>query len=123
MGTSASPLLLTLPAKQNTLVPLLFSVPNSAYLSPPFLIIQDTEARVSTLLMLVGFPHNPSLAGNGGRGLGIPRLPSIDAIRAVSSPHTKAPAPCLILISKSQSVSNMPFPRKPLSSHCSMANC
>jgi hypothetical protein len=32
-------------------------------------------------------------------GLGIPLCPSIEAIRAVSSPHTKAPAPSLNSIS------------------------
>ena len=30
---------------------------------------------------------------NGGRGRGMPRLPSMERIRAVSSPQTKAPAP------------------------------
>jgi len=45
--------------------------------------------------MLVGLFHNPDSAGKGGRFVGIPRLPSIEAISAVSSPHTKAPAPSL----------------------------
>src|SRR3972149_1464243 len=47
-------------------------------------------ANVSTLLMLVGFPQSPATAGKGGRVRGIPRRPSIEAIRAVSSPQTKA---------------------------------
>ena len=39
--------------------------------------------------MLVGFPQRPEMAGNGGRGRGMPRLPSMEAIRAVSSPQDK----------------------------------
>ena len=50
-------------------------------------------ASVSTLLMTVGRPQRPLTAGNGGRGLGMPRLPSIDWRSAVSSPQTNAPAP------------------------------
>ena len=38
---------------------------------------------------------NPEVAGKGGRERGIPRFPSMDAIKAVSSPQTKAPAPSL----------------------------
>ena len=49
--------------------------------------------QVSTLLMLVGLPHSPFCAGNGGRGRGRPASPSSDAISAVSSPQTNAPAP------------------------------
>jgi hypothetical protein len=33
------------------------------------------------------------MAGNGGRGRGMPRLPSIELSKAVSSPQTNAPAP------------------------------
>ena len=40
-------------------------------------------------------------AGKGGLGRGTPLWPSIEAIRAVSSPHTNAPAPSRISISKS----------------------
>ena len=64
-------------------------------------MIHGMAASVSTLLMLVGLPQSPELAGNGGRGRGIPRSPSIEAISAVSSPQTKAPAPFLTLMSKS----------------------
>ncbi len=60
-------------------------------------MIQGTLAHVSTLLMLVGLPQRPLTAGNGGRVRGMPRLPSMEAISAVSSPQTKAPAPSLIL--------------------------
>ena len=38
-------------------------------------------------------PRPPFTAGKGGRGRGIPRLPSMEFSRAVSSPQTKAPAP------------------------------
>jgi hypothetical protein len=44
----------------------------------------------------VGLPQRPDTAGKGGRGRGSPRLPSIEARRAVSSPQTKAPAPSLM---------------------------
>jgi hypothetical protein len=64
--------------------------------SAPRRIIHGTIARVSTLLMSVGLPHKPDCAGNGGRKRGIPRRTSTDAIRAVSSPQTKAPAPSLM---------------------------
>ena len=54
-------------------------------------------ASVSTLLMIVGLPNRPLTAGNGGRGRGMPRRPSMLWIRAVSSPHTNAPAPILMM--------------------------
>src|SRR5690349_18902269 len=88
MGTSMSPLFVILPVSANTLVPLLFSVPKLAYQSAPFLRIGATLANVSTLLSNVGQPHSPLSAGKGGRGRGVPRLPSTEAISAVSSPQT-----------------------------------
>ena len=60
-------------------------------------MIHGTLEQVSTLLMLVGLPQRPLTAGNGGRVRGMPRLPSMEAMSAVSSPQTKAPAPSLIL--------------------------
>ena len=62
-GTSIKPVLLTLPASANTLVPRLFSVPWLAYQSPPCATIGATLAYVSTLLMSVGLPHSPNSAG------------------------------------------------------------
>ena len=53
----------------------------------------------------------PFTAGKGGRGRGSPLFPSMENMRAVSSPHTKAPAPILISRSKSKPVSKMFFPR------------
>ena len=44
-------------------------------------------ANVSTLLTTVGFLYNPSVTGNGGLTSTSARLPSIDAINAVSSPQ------------------------------------
>jgi len=114
IGTSASPPRAILPASANTLVPLLFSVPIDAKASGPFIIIHATFAKVSTLFIFVGLPHSPLFAGNGGLNRGIPLLPSIEAIRAVSSPQTNAPAPSFIFIERLKSEPNIFFPRKPL---------
>ena len=88
---------MTLPASEKTLVPLLPSVPIEANQAAPFRMIGATFAQVSTLLMFVGLPQRPETAGKGGRGCGMPRLPSMLAMSAVSSPHTNAPAPSLTL--------------------------
>src|SRR6516225_2799478 len=66
MGTSMSPLLRILPVSEKTLVPLLFSVPSPAYHSGPPLRIGTTLAKVSTLLIKVGYPQRPLSAGYGG---------------------------------------------------------
>src|SRR5580765_4451651 len=84
IGTSISPVLVILPARAKTLVPLLFSVPTPANHSAPLRIMGATLANVSTLLISVGLFHKPLSAGNGGRGRGVPRLPSTEAISAVS---------------------------------------
>ena len=68
-------------------------------------------ANVSTLLMSVGRSHRPATAGYGGRGVGVPRPPSMEAISAVSSPHTNAPAPSRMSTSKPNSVSITAAPR------------
>ena len=96
IGTSIKPVLFTSPVRANVFVPLEVSVPIELNQSAPFKMITGTLARVSTLLINVGLPNRPLFAGNGGFGLGIPLSPSIDAIRAVSSPQTNAPAPSLI---------------------------
>ena len=81
-------------------------------------MITGTFASVSTLLIRVGLPNNPLFAGNGGFGLGIPLSPSIEAIKAVSSPQTKAPAPSLMWISKLKSEPIIFLPNKLASSAC-----
>src|ERR1039458_3047128 len=93
MGTSIKPTFRTFPHNANTFVPLLFFVPSEAYHSPPRRKMVGMLAKDSTLLISVGMSHRPDCAGNGGRGRGVPRRPSIDAISAVSSPQTKAPPP------------------------------
>ena len=45
--------------------------------------------------------------------MGLPAFPSALAMRAVSSPQTKAPAPVTISMSKEKPVSRMLFPRRP----------
>ena len=63
--------------------------------------------------MIVGLPHSPLCAGNGGLGRGIPRWPSMDAIMAVSSPQTKAPAPSITSHFMERPVPKTFFPRMP----------
>ena len=96
MGTSMMPALTMAPARANTLVPLDFSVPMEAYQSAPLKMMGATFARVSTLLMMVGFSNRPASKGKGGFCRGSPRRPSMEARREVSSPQTKAPAPMRI---------------------------
>ncbi|MBV6504834.1 MAG: hypothetical protein ILNGONEN_00387 [Syntrophorhabdaceae bacterium] len=70
---------------------------------------------VSTLFMIVGQSNKPDIAGNGGLERGAPLFPSIDAISAVSSPHTNAPAPSFIETSKLNLEPRIFFPRSPYS--------
>src|ERR1035437_7525330 len=93
MGTSISPVLVTRPARANTLVPLLFSVPIPANQAAPLRRMGATLANVSTLLMRVGLSHRPDSAGDGGRGRGGSRFPSLGGVRAGSSPHAHPAAP------------------------------
>ena len=108
-----SPVRRTLPTRLKVLVPLDVSVPKPAYQSGPLVMIAGRVASVSTLSMIVGLPHRPETAGNGGRVRGMPRRPSMLAIRAVSSPQTKAPAPSLIVMSNEKSVPRMWSPSRP----------
>ena len=121
IGTSTNPVFFTFPASANILVPLPFFVPSCLYHSEPSERITGILANVSTLLILVGLFHNPEFAGKGGRGRGIPLLPSMEAIKAVSSPQTKAPAPILISRSKLNSVPRILFPSKFNSLACAIA--
>src|ERR1035438_7520867 len=113
MGTSIRPPRWIFPASANTFVPRLVLVPNAANALAPWRRIHGTQASVSTLLMMVGLPRKPGSTGYGGRSLGMPRLPSRDWISAVSSPHTKAPAP--------SRTSSCNAPSNPRSSACWMA--
>ena len=121
MGTSTSPVNLTFPERANTLVPLLLSVPMDLYFSMPPAKISGNDDNVSTLLITVGLPNKPLTAGNGGRGRGIPLFPSMELIKAVSSPQTKAPAPILTLMSKSIPAPKIFLPRTPSLRACSRA--
>ncbi len=103
------------PPRANTFVPGDFALPNDLNHSAPFITICATLANVSTLLIIVGLPKSPLTAGNGGLFLDIPLFPSIEAIRAVSSPHTNAPAPSLISRSKLNPDSNIFSPNSPSS--------
>src|ERR1700690_2109869 len=96
MGISTRPLFCTLPTREKTFVPELLALPVSVNHAGPFVIMGATLYQVSTLLMLVGLPQSPFCAGKGGRGRGLPAWPSSDAMSAVSSPHTNAPAPSTI---------------------------
>ncbi len=87
--------------------------PSAAYHSAPCSRISGRLASVSTLLMTVGLPNRPLTAGNGGRGRGMPRRPSMLWISAVSSPQTNAPAPILMMISRSKPLSRMLSPERP----------
>ena len=78
-------------------------------------------AKVSTLFTIVGFPNNPFTAGNGGRGRGSPRCPSILSSSAVSSPQTNAPAPKRRSKSKEKLLPKIFFPRTPSSRACLIA--
>ena len=95
MGTSTRPPLLILPARANTLVPLLFSVPRAAKASPPLAMM---KGRWQSLYVvdICGFTPGAFLCGKGGLSMGIASSPQGDAMRAVSSPQTKAPAPALM---------------------------
>ena len=61
------------------------------------IILDAPEEKTVTSLLdrigVSGYTILRNVAGKGGRGTGIPRLPSIEASRAVSSPQTNAPAP------------------------------
>ncbi len=63
IGTSISPPRATFPASAKTFVPLLRSVPIAEKRSGASRMIHGTVAKVSTLLMSVGFPHRPLSEG------------------------------------------------------------
>jgi len=63
------------------------------YQSAPLAMMCGNIGPRFHIMIEVGFPHKPECTGNGGLALGKARLPSMDAMREVSSPQTKAPAP------------------------------
>jgi hypothetical protein len=75
------------PLAEINFVPVLLPEPIFEYSSPPIITIGPTAAIVSTLLTTVGEAYKPATAGNGGFSLGLPRLPSSDSSKAVSSPQ------------------------------------
>ena len=76
------------PANWKTCVPRDRPVPRAAYAAAPDAIISGTLARVKTLLIIVGLPNKPAIAGSGGFERITPRFPSRLSSIAVSSPHT-----------------------------------
>src|SRR5271165_5087533 len=69
-GISTSPVFFTFPTSEKTLVPELFGLPVSVNHAAPRITMGAMLYQVSTLLMLVGFPHSPFCAGKGGRARG-----------------------------------------------------
>src|SRR5690348_2153992 len=85
-----------LPHTEYSFVPVLLGLSgreNFLYHSAPSFRMCGTATRVSTLLIVVGWPKTPATAGNGGLMRGLPRRPSNEFMRAVSSPQMHAPAP------------------------------
>src|SRR5690242_8597096 len=111
----------TQPDRQNSRVPVEFSVPMAAKAGPPIRRISGTQSSVSTLLMAVGFPNSPDCAGKGGLLRGSARLPSIELHSAVSSPAMYAPAPRLTSTSKAKPSPITSAPRKPRAWACATA--
>ena len=121
IGTSTRPVFSIHPVTEKVFVPVLFPVPIVRNHFPPLTIMPGRLAYVSTLLSTVGFPHRPWSTVLGGLTLGIPLCPSIDAVRALPSPHTNAPAPLLMCRWNEKPVPKMESPSSPLSSICPMA--
>src|SRR5580765_4497814 len=113
IDASKTPGRLTWPLTQYSLGPPFFSGPRAAYHSAPLDTMSGTLHSVSTLLTAVGFPYNPTSAGNGGLLRGCARLPSSDSSSAVSSPASYAPAPRCTNTSQSNPEPRMFLPAKP----------
>ena len=95
-------------------VPGELSVPTERNSSTEWVKSQGRFDRVSTLLTIVGAMYRPLAAGkNGGFRRGMPRLPSSDSMRAVSSPTMYAPAPQCRTMSTLKSVPRMFLPTSP----------
>ena len=121
MGTSMRPVFTTLPVRAKALVPGLVLVPMDRYQSTPLRMMRGTLAKVSTLFSTVGSAHSPCSMVRGGLTRGMPRLPSMEAVRALPSPQTKAPAPRFTWMRKEKSLPMMWSPSRPYSSALAMA--
>jgi len=121
IGTSIRPVLLILPVRAKALVPGLVGVPKDRNHSMPLFIMGATLAKVSTLFSTVGQSKRPCSTVRGGFTRGIPRLPSIEAVRALPSPQTKAPAPRFIWRWKRFPEPRILSPKSPAEVSCSMA--
>ena len=121
IGTSTNPVFLTFPTKAKIFVPLLFLVPSVLYHSTPPVKIMGTLAHVSTLFKTVGLSQSPCSVAWMYLTLGTPGNPSIERIKAEDSPHTKAPPPLHISMSKSKLDPKMFLPNKPHSRAFSIA--
>ena len=87
MGNSMLQGFATWPETEKMMVPPEFGGPKPANHAAPLRMMVGTEAKLWVLLMVVGLPNRPKLAGNGGLKRGLPGLPSSDSSSAVSSPQ------------------------------------
>ena len=76
MGNSYTPGRAQSPETLNSFRPVDFSVPMLLNHSGPLVSTHVTQAKVSTLLTIVGLPMKPVSMGKGGRLRGSPRCPS-----------------------------------------------
>src|SRR5580700_10621479 len=87
IGTSYTPGRFTCPLTPTNFRPREPFAPAVLYQSTPRARICGTLAKVSTLLMTVGFCQRPICPGNGGLLRGSARCPSMASIKALSSPQ------------------------------------
>src|SRR3974390_3035666 len=76
MGNSRLPGLVTWPETEKSAVPPEFTGPKPANQAAPLRRMVGTLAKLWVLLMVVGLPNRPKLAGNGGLKRGFPGFPS-----------------------------------------------
>src|SRR6185437_1040288 len=93
IGNSKLPPFSTCPETEKITVPPELAGPRPANQVGPLRRMVGTEAKLCVLLIVVGAPYRPKLAGNGGLKRGLPGLPSSESSNAVSSPQMYAPAP------------------------------
>src|SRR6202044_927554 len=86
IGNSKLPGLSTWPETEKITVPPEFTGPRPANQAAPLRMMVGTEAKLCVLLIVVGLPNKPKLAGNGGLKRGLPGLPSRDSSDPGSSP-------------------------------------